>query len=147
MDKVLQLSEERMREVAAAEGNVVYEYVYDDVQREADVHQSVKLAKLALLERAKLPELSDEESRLKLREEHEILESFARDHAKIFEMVTDRERCGENYNMLCRLAVFKRRSDEHGLSHPEATARVSEFLMAECRRSPGAKEPTARQGA
>ena len=133
MEKITQLNEERMRDVASTEGNVVYEYVYDQVGREADETQTVKLAKIVIEERAKLRDLSDELARVALRD-NEMIAAFARDHEKTFELMTDLRNCGESYKMLCRLAHFKRASDQRGLSQAEATANVSSFLMEQCQR-------------
>ena len=134
MDKATEVNNDRMRDIASQQGNVVYEYVYDTPEREADETQTVKFAKIALMERVKFPGLSDTEARAVVLENEPVLQTFVKDNPKIFEMMTDKERCGDSFKMLCRLATFKRTSDQRGLSTPEATACVSQFLMTECQR-------------
>jgi hypothetical protein len=132
--EITRISDERMRDLASQQGNVVYEYQYDTPQKPADVSQTLKFAKLIIQERAKVQDVQDEEARRLILEREPVLKPFVVDHPKIFEMMTDKIRCGENFNMLCRLATFKRTSDHQGLSLPQATASVSQFLMSECQR-------------
>jgi len=134
MNTALRLSDERMEGVAAENGNVVYTYRYDEPQKEADVIQTLKLAKIALLERGELPNLSDEDAFKTLIGRNELLALFSVDHPTIFRLMTCKDRCGESYEMLRRLAVYKLQSEHAGLSIAEATARVSQFLMGECGR-------------
>ena len=139
MEHVKRINNERMRNIAEQEGNVVYEYQYDTPEKEADAAQVVKLAKAIVQERQKLstqsPDLSDEDAACNIKSHSEAFDIFSRTHQRIFEMMCAKETNGESFAMLCKLAKFKRDTDQMGMSEAEASAKVSEYLMSQCART------------
>lgn len=140
MEKVLRLNEERMREVAGEPGNVVYEYQFDSPEKEADPDQVIKLAKAVVQERAKLASRNDSQAEVEIKESSDAFALFARTHARIFSMMCEKETNGRSFTVLCQLAKFKRDSDKTGMSAAESAAKVSEFLMGQCGRTPTVEE-------
>jgi hypothetical protein len=132
MEKLGEVHRQRMEHVAAQENNVVYKYEYGVPERSADIVQAMKLAKMTLEERAKSPHLSDEAAASHLTRNFTLISTFSRTHPVIFEKMCTSGSCGESYAMLTRLSTFGLSTPHMPL--PDATAKVSQFLMQECAR-------------
>ena len=87
---------------------------------------------MTLEERVKLPRLSDEAAASHLTRNFPLISTFSRTHPVIFEKMCTSSSCGESYAMLTRLSTFGLSTPHMPL--PDATAKVSQFLMQECAR-------------
>lgn len=136
MEKVVDTQRARMREIAEQENTTVYEYQYASPQyEEADTEQTMKCAKMILEARQNRRHLNDEDARIEILQESALLSKFNTDHPKIFDMISELEAGGQHYQMLQRMAVFKRQSHRLRIPAAEATAQVSSFLMEQCKRT------------
>lgn len=137
MEKVIECERSRLREIAEQENTTVYEYSYDSPQHEeADAVQTMKCARMILEERHKHKNLNDEDARNEILRGSALISKFSTDHPKIFEMISELHTGSQHYQMLQRMAVFKRQSQELRIPPAEATAQVSAFIMEQCKRSP-----------
>ena len=140
MDNVGKIHEQYMREKAEDAGNVVYQYEYDTPEKRADAVQVIKIAKAIVDERHKLKHLCDSEAEELIRNISEPFNIFSRTHAKIFLMMCDIKNNAENFTMLCKLAKFKRDSEEVGMPDAQADAKAHDFIMSVCARGASVTE-------
>lgn len=134
MEKIEDINRRRMLNIAGQEGNTVYEYGFDNPERVADVEQAMKFAKLVFVERQKLTIESDAEAAVKLKEDNADLKVFSRTHPTIFSKMCAKATAPRDFSILEKLGNFGMTTSD--MSLPQATARVSDFLMSQCARGP-----------
>jgi hypothetical protein len=138
MEKALSLQQERMRSLADVDGNLVYEYTYDEPKRGAVPEQAIKMAKVALDWRQSKPLLSDAEARKQLLDgaaSGAPLSDFAVSFPMAFNMVTEKQRGGEHFAMMMRLAKLASSATNQGIPIEEATAQANLLLQSHCAKS------------
>jgi len=142
MERAKQLQEERMRELAhSSEDTVVLEYAYDKPVRGACPEQALKLAKAAVVWRQG-PEgssLSDMEARSTLLEGTgtdvpPFMADFSKSFPKAFEMVTEKNRGPEHFQVLEKMARLAVAAEAQRIPEATATAQVNAMLQEHCAR-------------
>jgi len=135
MDKIVELNESRMQQVAAEQGNVVYEYKYEEAVKKADVEMSLKIAKGIFVQRQSMAkETDDTEAREKILLLDSLYADYAKDHPQTFELLTDLQDGSRHLEMLVRLATFKSNADAQGIPYNDSFGQVSSFLMNACKK-------------
>ena len=141
MEEARKSHNNRMLRVAERENTEVYEYKYDEQNRQASPEACVNLARRTIEAREQLPtDMSQIEAGKRICENDSILREFSENFPKIFSYMLDPVNCGNMFEMLQKFARIQLQVDSRNLSPEEAKVHASRIVIEKTAREPTAEE-------
>jgi hypothetical protein len=142
MESVLEIQDGRMRKLAESPDNLVYEFTFDQQQREGTPNVAIGLARGCCKWRQENKHLTDDEARYALVEgrtpvsDSRVMTDFAREYARSFQMVTNVGDGPRHLRVMTRLAQVAEQAQAEDVPVATATMHVNRMLQEECARGP-----------